>query len=891
MSIVARTPLSEPHAREIDDVLDALGVDASSGLSSEEATARLRRVGGNEIQRHRRRSAWRIAVDQFVDPVIALLLAAAIASAALGNTLEGIAIAVALVINAGIGFGTEYRAARSMEALRELGQPRTCVRRDGRAREIAVRDVVPGDIVLLEPGDFVAADVRLIDTDRFQSDDAAITGESLPVTKTTEALDAETVLADRTNMALRGTIATRGRAEAVVARTGPETELGRIADMVSTAESGHSPLQKRLDRLARHLLWVALGIGILLALVGVAAGVEVRPMVETAVVMAIAAIPEGLPVVATIALARGVWRMARRNALVNQLSSVETLGTTRVILSDKTGTLTANEMRAERVVLRDRELDLRDSGAVPDEDRRLAALARMVLLCNDARLDDDDGKRGDPTETALRELGERLGASPRAREEAPEVEREAFSPATKMMATLHRDGDRIVVAVKGAPEAVLQCCTDVADADGSTTEMSERERQQWAAHNDALAAEGQRVIAVATRSSSDPPPEPYASLTLLGLVGMHDPPREEAAEALARCRDAGIRVVMATGDQVASATAIARRLGIADDDARVVTGAELDEWLASGHEELSSVSIFARVTPERKLALVEAYREEGIVVGMTGDGVNDAPGLRTADIGIAMGRRGTDAAREASDIVLEDDSFRTIVAAVAQGRTIFANIRRFIVYLLSGNLGEIFAVAAAAIAAAPLPLLPLQILYINLLFDVFPALGLALSPGDADKVMSQPPRDPAEPLLTSRHWLQVVAFGLVIAASVLTAAAISLWHFDRGAERAVTTAFLGFCVARLLHVFNMRDPGESLVFSDVARSGAVWAAVGVCSALIAVAVVVPPVATALGVAPIGALDWGLIAAAGIAPLLAGQLARSGVAVVRFVRRRAEGSPG
>lgn len=883
-------PRPAPHARRIDDVLDELDVEPSAGLSAAEARARLHRFGANEIERRRRRSAWKIAVDQFIDPVILLLLGAAIASAALGNMLEGIAIAIALLINAGIGFATEHRAARSMEALRRIGQPHARVRRDSRTQEVAAGDLVVGDIVLLEPGDFVPADARIIDATRFQCDEAALTGESLPMTKGTEPLEGEAVLADRTNMAWRGTTATRGQAEAVVTHTGMDTELGRIADMVSGAEPGDSPLQKRLDRLARQLLWVALGVGALLALVGVASGVAVRPMIETAVIMAIAAIPEGLPVVATIALSRGMWRMARRDAIVNRLSSVETLGTTQVILSDKTGTLTANEMRARQVLLAGRELDVGQGDAEPDDDPRLVDLARVITLCNDAELDDEGDAHGDPTEVALRRLGRQLGAPVDARERSAEIDREAFSPATKMMATVHRvddgDGDRVLVAVKGAPEAVLQCCTRVAAADAEATELSEEDRAQWQRRNEALAARGQRVMAVAMRSSSDPDPAPYESLTLLGLVGMYDPPREDVAEALAQCREAGIRVVMATGDQTATGIAIAQELGIADEDAKAITGAELDQWLAAEDADLSRVSVFARVTPEQKLALVEAFRDDGVVVGMTGDGVNDAPGLRTADIGIAMGRRGTDAAREASDVVVEDDSFATIVAAIAQGRTIFANIRRFIIYLLSGNLAEIFAVATAAVAAAPLPLLPLQILYINLLFDVFPALGLALSPGDPEAAMSRAPRDPGEPILTTRNWLQVAGYGLLIAASVLAAAGVSLWHLDRGVDRAVTTAFLGFCVARLLHVFNMRDPDDSLVRSDVVRSPSVWIAIGVCGALIALAVLVPPVATALHVAPIDAIDWLLIAAAGVVPIVVGQL----VHVVRRALSRPDPTP-
>ncbi len=823
-------------------------------------------------------------VDQFTSLVVVLLLGAAVVSSVLGQTVEAIAIAAALVINAAIGFVTELRATKSMESLRGLGQPTSSVRRDGAIEEIPSTEIVPGDIVLLEEGVVVPADLRLVSCENLECNEAALTGESMPVEKSADAVSEDAALADRSSMAYMGTAVSRGAAEAVTVAIGMETELGRIASLVEEADEEATPLERRLETLARRLLWLVLALGVTVAGVGIAAGKPPRIMLETAIILAIAAVPEGLPIVSTVALARGMWRMARRRAVVNRLSSVETLGATSVILSDKTGTLTENSMTASVLATADGEAWVRGNGrhdqlrlepargapVSPTHDRMIEILA----LCSNAELDDGgEVTRGDPMEVALLQLARGTG-KPRSEllERWPEVREESFSSDTKMMATFHRDREAgLRVAVKGAPEAVLAASARVARAGTEPQELDPEERKRWSRRNHALADRGLRVLAVAEKQAESATDQPYRDLDLLGLVGLHDPPRQEVRPALDACQRAGIRVVLVTGDQPATARAVATELGITEDEeGEAMAGDGLDSALEEESEEIFSSPVIARVTPEQKLAMVEAYQKGGAVVGMTGDGVNDAPALKQADIGIAMGRRGTQAARDASDIVLEDDAFETIVAAVEQGRVIFENIRRFIIYLLSGNLGEILAVGAAALVDAPLPLLPVQILFINLLFDVFPALALGVGEGTA-AVMSHAPRPAGESVLTRSHWTLVAIFGAQIAVCVLAVFAVALEFLDLPPSRAVAVSFLTFGFARLAHVFNMRDPAAGLVRNDVTANRYVWMAVLGCGLLLAGATLLPGIDSLLHVTALGVTEWALIGAGAVATLVIGQL--------------------
>jgi Ca2+-transporting ATPase len=869
-------------------VLRALGVARERGLAAADVRERRRRFGPNQLRRIETRGAGRILLEQFQSLMVGLLALAAALSFAFAQPREGVAVLVVIALNAAIGFVTELRAARAMDALRRLGQTTTRVRREGQGQEIRAGELVPGDIVLVEGGDVVTADIRVIEASRLQADESALTGESVPVGKGVDTVTPETPLTERRGMLFKGTAVTRGGAEGVVVGTGMATELGRISSLVERAQEERTPLEKRLDRLGHRLVWLTLIIGAAVAASGILAGKGFLLMVQTGVALAVATIPEGLPVVATIALARGMWRMAQRNALVRRLAAVETLGATTVICTDKTGTLTENRMTVVRIVLAAGEIEVgagaaeagpfrRDGRPVePSEVPALYALLQTGVLCNNAALPtaDHGDAVGDPLEVALLVAGAKAGLDRAALARRwPEVREEAFDPDVKMMATVHEDARGYVVAVKGAAESVLEVCTRVR-ADSKDEALTDDDRRRWLARSEDLAGDGLRVLALATRHVDGAHVKLYADLTLQGLVALLDPPRQDVAPVIAACRAAGIQVVMVTGDQPATALAIARAVRLVDDTpAAVARGDELaalETLPETERRRLLETAVFARVTPEQKLRLVTLYQAAGFVVAMTGDGVNDAPALKQADIGIAMGQRGTQVAREAADMVLKDDAFGTIVAAVAEGRTIFRNIRAFVVYLLSCNLSEILVVGLASLVNAPLPILPLQILFLNLVTDVFPALALGLGEGDP-AAMRQPPRDPREPLVTREHWLAIGGYGAVITLGVLSAFGLALVWLGMDGREAVTVSFLTLAFAQLGHVFNMRPPRSSLVWNEVIRNPFVWGALALCVALLLGVVYRPGLADVLGLAPPGVDGWALALGLGVLPLIVGAI--------------------
>ncbi|MGM0585965.1 MAG: cation-translocating P-type ATPase [Pseudomonadota bacterium] len=882
----------DAYLRPAAEVLETFGVDPERGLTPEEVRRRREAHGPNRLRRHVRRGAWAILVDQFESLIFALLFAAAALSFALSEVVQGAAILVAILINAAIGFVTELRATRSMEALRALERTPARALREGAERELEAAELVPGDIVLLEAGEVVPADLRLIEAERLQIDESALTGESVPVGKTPDPLQDEAPLAERANMAWKGASVAQGEGRGVVVATGMETELGHISDLAEGAEGEGTPLEKRLDRLSRRLLVVILVVAAVTAVIGVLSGRDVVLMVETGVALVVAAVPEGLPIVASVALARGMWRLAKRNALVERLSAVETLGATNVICSDKTGTLTENRMTLRRLALADGDWDLRRGAfrrdgdeADPKQDPLARAALEVSALCNAAELTGEGERRGehrgegDPMEIALLAGASQAGLT---REdllaEGEEIRREEFDPSVKMMATFHRDAKGLRVAVKGAPEAVIAAATRLMTAGGETEPLDDDARRDWLDRNERMAGSGLRALAVAEKTVPDEDADPYSDLTLIGLVGLLDPARDEVREAVMECRRAGIQVVMVTGDQPSTARAIAAEVGMIDDaeTAEVVLGADMkpaEEMDDATRERLLRTHIFARFDPAQKLDLIRLYQSAGRIVAMTGDGVNDAPALKKADIGVAMGRRGTQVAREAADMVLRDDSFASIVTAIRQGRGIFSNIRKFVIYMLSGNTGEIFAVSLVALLNAPLPLLPLQILYINIVSDVFPALALGVGETRAD-VMKRPPRDPSEPIITRRLWGAVGAYGVLIGTSVL-AVFWAAFQMGMSQEEAVTVSFLAFGFARLWHVFNMRDPGTGLLRNEVTLNPWVWAALAIGAALMLAAVWAPVLGPVLQTAAPDLRGWGLIAAGSLAPLLIGQLVKWG----------------
>jgi Ca2+-transporting ATPase len=884
----------KPWALSAADIIAALDIDPQHGLAAEEAGRRSRQYGPNALREVKPRSSWEIFLNQFKNLIVYFLVAASLLSFVLGDHIEGLAIAAVILINAVIGFITELKGVRSIEALRKLGIVNSRVRRDGIIAEIPAMDLVPGDIIILEGGDIITADLRILASSKLQADESPLTGESLPVAKSADILPEEVPLAERANMLFKGTAVTRGSGEAVVTGTGMATELGTISALVHETVDETTPLEKRLNQLGHWLIWVSLGIAALVGITGIVAGRDIFLMIETGIALAVAAIPEGLPIVATIAMARGVWRMAKRNALVKDLAAVETLGATTVICTDKTGTLTENRLASAALALGNVYLKInvnaREEGKIfisengreflPAEHQPLLHALEVGVLCNNGELPlSDDGRVlqvvGDPLEVALLFLGARFGLTRRGlNEKLPEEREEAFDSETKMMATYHRLEKGYRVAAKGAPESILASCGTILTKDGKQ-ELSDADRTYWLKKNDEMAAAGLRVLALAEKEEDQLDVPAYTNLVFLGLIGLSDPPRQDVRQVLQECREAGIRVIMATGDQPVTAQAIGYAVGLVDDaNAPVVHGSDLraaDLLTPAEKEKLLGASLFARVSPKQKLDIIALHRDNGAIVAMTGDGVNDAPALKKADIGIAMGLRGTQVAREASDMILKDDSFASIVHAVEQGRIIFKNIRNFVVYLLSCNLSEIMTVGLAAFANVPLPLLPLQILFLNLVTDVFPALALAAGEGSPD-IMKQPPREKDDPIMNTSRWFGVTVYGFIITLTVLGAMAIAMLYFDMDEKKAVTVSFLTLAFAQLWHVFNMREKNSGFFNNAIVRNPFVWGALLLCSLLLAATVYVPLLAEVLNVANPGRSGWLLIFTMSLLPLVVGQVA-------------------
>lgn len=889
VGIRTNEPLADPWSQPVAAVLSALDVDPETGLARGEAARRLARYGPNRLETAPPRSAWSILAAQFKSLVVLLLVVAALASAWFGEWVEVWAILLVILINAAIGFVTELRAVRSMEALRKLGRTEAVVRRDGETRQVPAEDVVPGDIVLLQAGDVLPADVRLVEAAQLQVDESALTGESVPVDKQVEPIDAGAVPADRTNMAFRGTALTRGAGLAVVVATGARTQLGEISALVATAQEEVTPLERRLAQLARALIAVTLGVGVLVTSVGILTGKGLLLMIQTGIALAVASIPEGLSIVATLALARGMQRMSQRNALVNRLSAVETLGATSIIMTDKTGTLTENRMTVTELALPigrvqvpdgseslgEFRVDGRPPGADEQQMLRQALLA-AVLSTEPAAREARDGQPaiGDPMDVALLVAGGKAGLDrEELLERMPLARLVAFDPQTRRMATIQEEDGRYLVFAKGDAESLLSACSQILFRDGPQP-LSPADREQWAGRNQKLAVEGLRVLGLACGEVEDPEVDPYHDLTWLGLVAFQDPPRSDVRAAIQATQRAGIRVVMVTGDQASTARHIALAIGLIDEpNAEVVRGSELrplEEMTANEKWHLLDVPIFARVAPRQKLDLISLHQQQGAIVAMTGDGVNDAPALKKADIGVAMGIRGTQVAREAADMVLRDDAFSTIVAAVEQGRAIFANIRRFVVYLLACNVSEVLVIGLTSLINAPLPILPLQILFLNLVTDVFPALALGAGEGDPT-VMDYPPRPPGEPIMRDADWLTVAVHGIAIMFAVLGAFGLALEWLQTGPEQAISISFLTLALTQLWEVFNMRDPHSGVLDNNVVRNPLVWGALALCVVLLLLAVYVPPIASVLGVSDPGVAGWALLVPLSLFPLLVGQV--------------------
>lgn len=849
-------------------LITELDSDRVNGLTSLEATNRISRYGSNTIQSDKGKHPLKIVLSQFNNLLVYLLFFAAAMSFWFQEYLDATAILLVILVNASIGFWMELQAERSMNALKKMASVPSKVYRDGKLSEISSEEIVPGDILFVEAGDMITADARIISATQLSINEASLTGEAMPVEKTASELSEDVSLADRTNMLHKGTFVTNGNTTALVVATGMQTELGKIAHLVQGADQSATPLEMKLQVFSRKLIYIMVALVVLIFIVGMFTHGDYVELLETAIALAVAAIPEGLPIVATLALAQGMMKMAKHNVIVKKLSAVETLGGTTVICTDKTGTLTQNKIEVTDVIT-----------AVQNDEKNKQIMQQIAVLCNTASIqisENDIIEIGDPLETGLLKYAHKNGKNiEKLRQQFPKINEVPFSSETKMMATLHSGNNGYIVYAKGAAEEILKQCSHILS--GSEIQLlNEETKKHWKEKSEQLAASGLRVIAGAFKETTSKDISLTSDLVFTGLYGMMDPPAEYVFDAIKECKEAGIKVVMITGDHPATANYIAHQLGISENDIPII-GKDMKAASQLSEDEKQhwlNTSVFARVTPTHKLDLVTVLQEKGNIVGMTGDGVNDAPALKKADIGIAMGKRGTQVAQEVSDMVLKDDKFSSIVHAIRQGRVIFNNIQEFVIYLLSCNMSELFVVSLAALSNLHFQLIPLQILFINLVTDVLPALALGVSEG-SPIVMKHKPRNPAEPLLKTKQWYAVWIYAAVISICTLGAVFISHFffhtgkHFDPKLCNNILFFTLIFC--QLFHVFNMASVKTSFTQSEVFRNKYVWYALLSSGIILLSVFFIPPAREALNVQPLKVEDWLVVVASAALSLLAIQI--------------------
>ncbi len=857
------------HTQNTEQVRDHFKTDFRKGLSVKEIGKRRQRYGPNKLKETKEKSLWQLFVDQLKSAVIYLLVAAVIVSFLFGDIPEAIAIIVVIVINTAIGFYMEYQARKSMKALQKMDKFTTHVLRDGEEVEVDARELVPGDIIILQAGNLIPADARIIQASELQINEAALTGESVPITKQTDTVKEDASLGDRKNMVYKGTSITMGKGKAIVTGTGMDTEIGGISEMVSGAEEDAVPLNIKLNKLSRKLVWIVLGMAGAYGVLGYFTGKDLHIIAQTSIAWAIAAIPEGLAIVATIALAKGMLRLAKDQVIVKKLAAVETLGETTVILTDKTGTLTKNKLSVSQFFFNKERRKEEKLDEVPEEDSLFEKILKVSLLCNNAELKEDGSGKGDMLEIAILQYAEELkeGIAKDYRDKFERIEEDPFDSDSMMMSTLHKQDGKYFAAVKGAANVILDRCTKVLTEEGEE-DLTDEQKEKWDDESDAMSADGLRTIALAYKETDKK--EAYdEKLVLLGLVGFLDPPQEDVKDAIKTCLNAGIHVIMVTGDHPETARNIARQVNIIEDEkAAAYTGKDVEGYENLKEKEKKKFAesrVFARVDPGQKLDILKLFQDKGEIVGMTGDGVNDAPALKKADIGIAMGKRGTQVAKEVADMVLKNDDFPSIITAVRQGRIIFNNIRKFIVYQLSYHLAEILVIAAVSFTIYTLPLRPLQLLFLNLLTDVFPALALGIGKGRG-KVMEQAPKDPDEPILTKKSWTMISIYGAIIAAYTIAAYFFATYSMGVSKEIANNIAFFGLAFTQVFHVFDMREKDEKIFINQVTKNKYVWMAVDFCTAVLIAAYFIPGLNTLLSFQPMGPEPWLLVVAVVVASI-------------------------
>ncbi|WP_282804533.1 cation-translocating P-type ATPase [Clostridium tetani] len=883
--------------KSAEDALKEYSSNVESGLTDEQVKEFREKYGPNELKGKGKKSIFKMLFEQLNDMLIYILLAAALISGFLGETSDAIIIFLVIILNSVIGVVQESKAEKALEALKKMSTPKAMVRREGELREIPSEEVVPGDIIILDAGRYVPCDLRLIETASLKVEESALTGESVPVDKDANLVlsGEDTALGDQKNMAFMSTLATYGRGVAIAVATGMDTEIGKIAKMLDTEEKNLTPLQKKLEELGKTLGLGALAVCALMFGVGLLQKRDMFEMFLIAISLAVAAIPEGLPAIVTIVLAMGVQKMIKKNAIVRKLPAVETLGAVNVICSDKTGTLTQNKMTVTKFYA---DTYYGDISTLDIEKSGHKLLLENLILCNDATYSEDK-QTGDPTEIALLEAGYKYGIKKEELEGVHQrVNELPFDSDRKLMTTVNKYDNEIYVMTKGAIDNLFNICTHVY-RNGEIVELTEDIKNEFMEGANNMSEDALRVLGGAYKKISQDEINSdnlEGNLTLIGLVGMIDPPREEVKDSIMECKKSGIKTVMITGDHKDTALAIAKELAIAEDKSQAVFGKELDKM---SDEELSqridNLRVFARVSPEHKVRIVKAFKEKGNIVSMTGDGVNDAPSLKIADVGVAMGITGTDVAKGASDVILTDDNFSTIVSAVKEGRNIFNNIKKSIIFLLSCNIGEIISLFFAILLGWPAPLRPIHLLWVNLITDTLPALSLGIDPGDPD-VMDEKPRDPKASLFAGGTGTFLILNGLLIGFLTLAAFIVGVKVYTNSTTlfplipedvskealtHAQTMAFVVLSVSQLFHSLNLRHPKKSIfqlgIFTNKYLIGAIIFGI----VLQDIVITIPFLANIFKVYDLLLKDWLLVGILSIIPLIVNEIAKI------FIRARSK----
>ena len=879
-------PLKNPHVLSIEETLKSFQTNVNQGLSVHEANHRNKTFGLNVYEAQPQKSVWLILLEQFKSPIVYLLFFAIAVSVYFEHYIEAVAIAVVILINAIIGFLMEMQARSSMNALKQMDVSKSKVFRDGKLQEINSEKITPGDLVELEAGDVIPGDGRLVLSNQLQCDESSLTGESLPTLKNTEILPEKTALGDQFNMVFKGSSVMNGNGKAIITGIAKDTELGKITSLVESSVATETPLDKKLNALSKKLIWITLVMTAIFAITGILQGKDWFIILETSIALAVAAFPEGLPIVSTVALSYGMLLMAKRNAIVKKLSAVETLGSTSVILTDKTGTLTENKIYVDtfifpdeivRASIENNALKFKE-GEIQKSGLNFNKLKIVGALCNNATSEMKGKKEktlGDPVEIALLHLANTSEVSlDEIRKKYERIGEIPFDADTKMMATLHKSEKGNFVAAKGAVEQLLEKCSKIQKGE-SIADLSKADRKKILEESEKLSEEGLRVLAFACREEAKIGNENYLKdLVYIGSIGFLDPPRLDIKKAIIACRDAGIKVVMITGDHPKTALNIAKKVGLVDEtEQNVIIGGDLPTgktFTKDWKKRILSTAVFARTTPKQKLDIADVFQKAGNIVAMTGDGVNDAPALKKADVGIAMGLRGTQVAKETASIVLKNDSFTSIAEAVAHGREIFNNIKKFVVYLVSCNISEIFIVTVMGFLAPASTILPLQILFLNMVTDVFPALALGLGKGDKT-VMKVPPRNPKEDIVTNKDWVEIGIFSVIITLSVVAAVVYCREFITQDDKTLNNVAFITLGFSQLFHVFNMASPKSKFLVNEITKNHFVWYAIIISVGLIALVYVIPQMRSVMGLLVLPMNVWAVSIGASLIPLVLGQI--------------------